>query len=167
MPLEPPAAGSMYATLRAASTAALNSSTVPIAGLGAPVLTATPMPTRARFTTLSPTTRPSAANGLSPPGVSTSTSNVSPPLMRLTSAPAVSLSTTTLWPVRASNAGTIATTTCLKAPVVRTLMVSAHAGRAKLRDAARNVQRTNGRMAGLNGIGLGGILAARVDGSVP
>jgi hypothetical protein len=117
----------MYATLWAATIACLKSSTVAIFGARAPVFTATPTPTFASEVTLAASTTPCSASGFRPPGVRTRTSKASPPAMRLDKAPAVSFSTTTLLPVRASNVGAMATTICLKAPLVSTLMVSAWA----------------------------------------
>src|SRR4026207_2064331 len=63
-----------------------------------------------------------------PFGDSTSTSKVSPPSTRFCNWPTVPLSSTTLWPVAFSNSGTSATTTCLNAPVVSTLISAAVAG---------------------------------------
>src|SRR5882724_4797092 len=63
-----------------------------------------------------------------PFGDSTNTSKVSPPSTRFCNCPTVPLSTTTLWPVAFSNSGTKATTTCLNAPVVSTLISAAAAG---------------------------------------
>src|SRR3954452_22882647 len=63
-----------------------------------------------------------------PFGDSTSTSKASPSSTRFCNWPTVPLSTTTLWPVAFSNSGTSATTTCLNAPVVSTLISAAVAG---------------------------------------
>src|SRR6266567_5106600 len=63
-----------------------------------------------------------------PFGDSTSTSKASPSSTRFCNWPTVPLSTTTLWPVAFSNSGTKATTTCLNAPVVSTLISAAAAG---------------------------------------
>src|SRR5262249_55418139 len=59
--------------------------------------------------------------------VSTATSKASPPSIRLVSAPTVSFWTVTLWPVCFSNSGTSASTTCLNAPAVSTLISAAAA----------------------------------------
>src|SRR6185312_2194252 len=62
-----------------------------------------------------------------PLGDSTSTSKLSPPSTRFCNWPTVPLSITTLFPVAFSNSGTKATTTCLNAPVVSTLISAATA----------------------------------------
>ena len=49
--------------------------------------------------------------------------------MRLVNTPTVAFSTITLWPVCFSNSGTSASSTCLKAPAVSTLISAAAASR--------------------------------------
>ncbi|OQB98132.1 MAG: hypothetical protein BWX79_03378 [Alphaproteobacteria bacterium ADurb.Bin100] len=99
MPLEPPAAGSIYATARAASKAWRKSDSLPIAGSGAPCFTATPMATRASRTDEPRATRPACSSSSIAAGVNTTTSKASPLPMRRASAPAVSFSMRTVCPV--------------------------------------------------------------------
>jgi hypothetical protein len=101
-----------------------------MSGFAAPSLTTTPTPTRARLARLPATSLPLLARASTAAGVSTARSNVSPPSIRLVSAPTVSLSTMTLLPLVRSKSGTSASSTCLKAPAVRTLISAAAAGRA-------------------------------------
>src|SRR5215467_466785 len=125
MPLEPPLAGSIYATDFASSNARLKASTVLTSGLGAPSLTTTPIPTLARLTRVPGATLPEPASSSRTAGVITATSNASPPSIRFLRPPAVSLSSTTLMPVCFSKSGTKAKTTCLKAPAVSTFTSAA------------------------------------------
>src|SRR5262245_4440853 len=96
-----------------------------MSGLGAPSFTITPTPTLASSAFEPLAILPLVMKSSMPLGDRTSTSKVSPSSTRLVSWPTVPLSSTTLWPVAFSNSGTSATTTCLKAPVVSTLISAA------------------------------------------
>src|SRR3989304_6523947 len=125
MPLEPPAAGSPCATARAPISVRLNASTVLMSGSGAPCLTATPTPTRARSTRLPAAILPMRIISSIAAGVITAISNASPSRMRRDRAPAVALSTVTLCSVRFSKSGITESTTSFIAPVVSTLISAA------------------------------------------
>src|SRR6185295_17853653 len=92
---------------------------------GAPSFTTTPIETVARLTRLLGTILPEAARPSTMVGVMIATSKASPDSIRFCRPPAVSLSTMTLLPVCFSKSGTSASTTCLKAPAVRTLTSAA------------------------------------------
>src|SRR5829696_5858444 len=114
---------------RALSRLCLKASTVEMSGTGAPCLIETPMPTRANgLALLSTSLVPSS--GLMAPGGITTTSKYSPAATRRASAPAVSFSIVTLWPVFFSNSGTSSCATDLKAPAVRSLRSAATPGDA-------------------------------------
>ncbi len=113
-------------------SARLNASTEPMSGTGAPALTMTPTPTRARLARLPSTSLPLPVRSLTAAGVSTATSKASPPSIRFLSAPTVSFSTVTLWPVCFSNSGSTASSTCLNAPAVKTLISAAATPRGAL-----------------------------------
>ena len=100
-----------------------------MSGLAAPSFTTTPTPTRAKFFRLPAMNFPFFARSSTAVGVSTARSKPSPPSIRLMSAPTVSFSTVTLCPVCCSNAGSSASSTCLKAPAVSTLISAAPAPR--------------------------------------
>src|SRR6266702_5889812 len=117
-------------------SARLNASTDEISGRGAPSLTTTPTPTLASVARVPAAILSFLASSSMAAGVRTATSNASPPSIRLTSAPTVSLSTVTLWPVFFSKSGTIASTTCLNAPAVSTFTSAAVADDAAMIVAA-------------------------------
>ena len=98
-----------------------------MSGFGAPSLTITPTPTRAMFTRLPSAILPFLIRPSTAPGDRNVTSNASPPSIFFTRAPTVSFSIATLCPVCFSNSGASATTICLKAPAVSTLMSAATA----------------------------------------
>jgi len=77
---------------------ALERISVLMSGRGAPSLTTTPMPTLASCMRPAAAILPFRREIIDAPGLSTAMSNTSPCSMRLTSAPTVSLSITTLWP---------------------------------------------------------------------
>ena len=90
MPLEPPDAGLIRATLCACEMMFLKSSTERNAGGVVPTFTATPMATLANAMTLLRSTTPDAANVFKAAGGRTNTSKDSPAATRLEIAPAVS-----------------------------------------------------------------------------
>ena len=96
-----------------------------------PSRTPTPTPTVATLTWLCAISLPSLASASMTTGVITATSKASPPSMRFFRPPAVSLSTVTLWPVSFSKSGMSASTTCMKAPAVSTLISAPFAAEPK------------------------------------
>src|SRR5262245_39478325 len=111
-----------------------------MSGFGAPSLTTTPIETVARLTRLLGTILPEAARPSTIAGVMIATSKASPDSIRFWRPPAVSLSTVTLLPVCFSKSGTSASTTCLKAPAVKTLTSAAEVGATADRQSATERQ---------------------------
>src|SRR5260221_69108 len=113
----------------AASTERLSASPLEMSGTGAPGRTATPIPTRPRLAR-SAATLPAPANSSSAAGGAITTSNASPPAMRLRISGAVLNAIFTSWPDCFLNAATAALKPGSTAPALSTLISAAMVGPA-------------------------------------